>query len=138
MQVFRRVPRGSQRVIPATATQSQSWLSAQDMDLLAKQLDKMRKPVKNAFTAGSATNRFILSVPPEQMQERLFQVMSVYNLVHALILSGLIGVALTPLDPDNFGEGKASMPSTSLSHSCWYALDRACAPRPGPWRTSRV
>lgn len=108
MQVFRRVPRGSQRVIPATATQSQSWLSAQDMDLLAKQLDKMRKPVKNAFTAGSATNRFILSVPPEQMQERLFQVMSVYNLVHALILSGLIGVALTPLDPDNFGEGKAS------------------------------
>ena len=94
---------------PASAHPRRSWLSANDEEMLAKQLVKIRKPVSNAFTAGSASTRFILTVPPEQIQERLFQVISVYNLVHALILSGLIGNALNPLDPTSFAEDKENL-----------------------------
>ena len=94
---------------PASAHPRRSWLSANDEEMLAKQLVKIRKPVSNAFTDGSSSTRFILTVPPEQIQERLFQVISVYNLVHALILSGLIGNALNPLDPTSFAEDKENL-----------------------------
>ena len=108
MQLFRRA-QGSKRMEPASAHPRRSWLSANDEEMLAKQLVKIRKPVSNAFTAGSASTRFILTVPPEQIQERLFQVISVYNLIHALILSGLIGNALNPLDPTSFAEDKENL-----------------------------
>ena len=71
----------------------------------------MRKPVDNAmsFAGGSATNRFLLAVPPEQIQERLFQIISTYNLVYALILSGLIGVVCAPLDPTEYSADRENV-----------------------------
>ena len=103
MLLFRR----GQRVAAAEGIprRQYSCLSAADEELLSKQIAKMRKPVDNAMSirGGSATNRFLLALPPEQIQERLFQIISTYNLVYALILSGLIGVVCAPLDPTEYG-----------------------------------
>lgn len=100
------------RVKPSAATATKGvgrgWLSAEDEELLASHVAKMRQPPNYAmgWRGGSATLRAVLCVPAEQIQERLFQFLSVYNLVHALILSGSIGIACTPLDPRTFAAEK--------------------------------
>ena len=69
----------------------------------------MRAPTlskHNLFKVGSSTMRYLLAVPPDVAQDRLFQIVSSYQIVQALVLSGAMGIALNPIDHTTLAQGK--------------------------------
>ena len=57
---------------------------------------------------GSGNIHFLLSVPPEIAQDRFVHILSVYNIVHALILSGALQLGCSPLNVSDYPEGRAA------------------------------
>ena len=66
--------------------------------LVEAQVDLVRKLPKNVYTTGSPGLRGLLALPPLDATARFLDVVSMFQLFSALVLSGLLGMLFDPLD----------------------------------------
>lgn len=96
----------SAKTVPKSAPSTQAW-SASDKACLQRTID----PLHNAFRMRplafmKSEGTALLCAPPSEVYERLMSFLSNVSVISGLVLSAIAGVALEPLDPDEYARDK--------------------------------
>jgi hypothetical protein len=72
--------------------------SPEDRKRLRNLLNEISNPTPKIGLSFSPTMRAMMCVEPDQVCDRLLNMLASVNLIHALLLNPLLGAALSPLD----------------------------------------
>jgi hypothetical protein len=70
--------------------------SSEDNARLRKLLDEIAHPQAKFGLKSSPTIRALMCIPPEDVGDRLFNMLGAVNLIHTLLLSSSFGAAASP------------------------------------------